>query len=198
LRNYLKELHDAGLSYNQIAQQTGIERHRVSAIAKGVKTLKSASKEYSTVRNVSRRTAYAKIRESGLSPVEANKYRRIGLSDKTYIHNSARDVAHTKINKQMYQLKMLAEFENLKSHESKIIECFSKAHAKINKKSLINMINNIADYFTEIEETEDGEEYSSETTLINEAVRDGQSKLGGSNWQLKRIIDIETIEYNIG
>lgn len=197
MRNYIHELHENGLNYKQLSQQTGINAKRISKISRGLIKVKSNTREYQIIRNANRRNAYNKLVESGLSPEAANKYRRIGLSEQTYTHRSQRQVAHTKINATMHQLKLLAEFQNIKTKETRIIECFSLGHKHINAADIKEYLSNLDDYFDEISEV-DRSEYDNEQEMIDEAIRDGQSKLGGSNWELKRIIDIETITYNIG
>jgi hypothetical protein len=97
----------------------------------------------------------------------------------------------------MYQLKMLAEFENSKTKETRIIECFSLGHKRIDTPEIKEYLSDINEYFDNLSEV-DRSEYDDSQELIDEAIRDGQSKLGGSNWELKRVIDIETITYNIG
>ncbi len=197
MRNYIRELHENGLSYKQISNETGISTKRLSSFARGLKKLSSKQPEYSIIRNVNRCTAYKKLTESGLSPEAANKYRRIGLSEQTYSHRSIRQVSHTKINATMNQLKLLAEFENIKTKETRIIECFSLGHKHIDTPEIKEYLSDIDDYFEQISEI-DRSEYDDSQEMIDEAIRDGQSKLGGSNWELKRVIDIETITYNIG
>src|SRR3972149_786714 len=197
MRNYVAELHSAGLPFTEIAKQTGISAKKLSQFARG-KPLKSVSKDYQILRNASRRNAYKIIRESGLTPGEAEKYRRIGLSEKTYHHFTQRVVAHTKLNKTMYQLKMLAEFYNPKTKENRIITCFSMAHSEINIDSFTDFLNTGIEQILDDMSEADAAEYDSNQELIGEAIRDGQSKLGGSNWELKRIIDVEVIIYKIG
>jgi len=170
MRNYVQELHELGKTYSELAQETGLSRKTLSLLARGIKQVKSDSETYNIIRNASRRIAYQKIRESGVSATAAGKYRRIALSPETYQHFSTRHVKHTRLEVTMRQLKMLAEFENKKQKQTAIIECFSYGHKRIRDQQ----------------------------TLIDEAIRDGQSKLGGSNWQLKRIIDLEIIKYQIG
>ena len=190
MRNYVGELHAAGLPFTEIQKQTGINVKKLSRIARDIQSLKASSKDYKILRNTSRRTAYTQLRESGVSAKMANKYRRIGLSQRTYFHETTRNVSHTNINKIMYQLKMLAEFINQKTKERKFPEpdgvCFSLAHAQIDETEL----SGDADSFNANDEIDN--------ELINEAIRDGQAKLGGSNWELLRIVDIEVITYKIG
>lgn len=169
MRNYFKELHEAGLSYQAIAKKSGVGVKKVSAVARGVAKLKSGTPQYAAARNVSRRFAYERLRASGLTAQQADKYRRIALSERTYAHESTREVAHTYINKTMLQAKVFAEFENTKTHEIKFIDCFSQA-------------------------------YSSDKFDYDKAVKEAVENITieGSNWKLKRIIDIEIIEFKIG
>lgn len=170
MRNYLGELKAQGLTYKQIAAETGISRKRVSEIARGIETVKSATDTYATIRNVSRRLGYQKLRET-LSAKEAEQYRRIVLSERTYTHKTIREVKHTHIEKDMIQLKILAEFRNTRTKKLKEEKGFSSGY----ERSQFNQ---------------------SEAT--GEAIREAQSRLGGSNWELQRIIDLEYITYQIG
>lgn len=202
MRNYVNELHNAGLTFTDIAKQTGISSKKLSQLSRGIKPLKSTSNDYQILRNASRRNAYKLIRESGVTAKDANKLRRIGLSEKTYHHLSIRNVSHTKINKTMYQLKMFAWFINRKTKEIKAPPpngyCFSAAHSKINIKDFERFLNDGIDTIIDEMAEADVSEYDSNQELLNEAIRDGQSKLGGSNWELKSIVDIEVITYKIG
>ncbi len=197
MRNYTNELRQAGKSIKQISELTGINKTKISKLSTGEKVLKSGSKEYQIIRNTSRKVAYKKLRDSGLSAKAADKYRRIGISERTYIHKSKRNVKHTEINKKMFQLKMLAEYQNIKTKEKRIIESFSNAYSDIDIDGIYDYANNLDSYY---DDTADiiREDYSSAQEMIAEAVAQAQSKLGGSNWELLRIIDVETIEYNIG
>jgi len=92
----------------------------------------------------------------------------------------------------MHQIKLLAEYQDEKTEEKRIVESFSKAHAQ---KPDIKEIS--ADFLDEMGET-DHVEYDTMREMVDEAIRDGQARLGGSNWFLLRIIDIEVITFNIG
>lgn len=194
-RNYIKELHDSGMSIKKIAQQTGISQKKVSALSHGIGKLSSKTREYENVRNLSRRTAYQEARKSGLTPDAAHKYERIGLSENTYHHHSTKQVHHTKLQGQMQQLKILGEFQNLKTKEKRIVEGVSKARKHISPDDIAEIsIEQLEDDKENIETFED---YPESSKMLQEAIQAAQGKLGGSNWQLIRIIDIETITYNI-
>lgn len=191
-RNYIAELKTQGISLREIERQTGINRKRLSEYNSGKKALKSSTEAYEKLRNLNRKTAYDALRKQGMDADQADKYRRIVSSPKTYHHQTHRAVTHTRINKTMYQLKMLAEYGEEKTKEKRIIESFSMAHAS---KPDIREISD--DFINEMGET-DVSEYDDNQEMVNEAIRDAQSKLGGSNWYLIRIIDIEVITYQIG
>lgn len=191
-RNYISELKSQGLSLREIERQTGINHRRLSEYVTGKKPLKSSSKAYETLRNINRKTSYNQLRQQGMATREADKYRRIVSSPKTYQHKSTRSVKHTRIDKTMYQLKMLAEYSEAKSHEKRIIESFSFAHAS--KPDTWDISSDFIDEMGEL----DVQDYDTNMQMVNEAIRDAQSRLGGSNWMLERIIDIEVVSYVIG
>lgn len=199
MRNYVKEIHDAGLTYKELSNRTGISSKKLSRIARGIDKLSSKSSQYNVIRNENRRFAYEILRKSGIAPESANKYRRIGISSESYTHKRKRTVKHIKIQKTMFQIKILGLFRNMKTGEEKRAEGVSHAREKINTKSFIDFIydNDIQETLEELAETIP-QEYDDNQELIQEAINSARGHLGGTNWELIRIIDIEEIEYVIG
>lgn len=207
-RNYIGELRDQGLSYRKISEETGINSKKLSAYSTGKKALKSSSKEYEVIRNANRRIAYNKIRREGvtfskktgkvlpMSSREASMRRRTFTSPKThYIQNPPRQVAHPKIQKNMYQLRLLAEYEHDKTHEVKLIESYSYAHAS--KPDTFNMGSD--EFISDMGELNVAK-YDDDQTMFFEAINEARSKCGSDfySWNLKRILEIEVISYHIG
>lgn len=204
-RNYIAELKEAGLSLRTIEAETGISHQRLSEFFTGRKSLSSTSKAYEALRNANRRVGYQKLRREGMvrladnrtrpfTGAEARKYRRAFTSPEVHHAQSTKKVSHMRIEKHVFQLKMLAEYEHDKTHERKIIESFSKAHSVKPDTWLID-----EDYVSVLGEV-DVQEYDETQEMLYEAIRDARGTLGDKdyNWQLVRIIHLEVITYHIG
>jgi len=171
MRKYIAEIKTKGLSFKQIAKETGITENLIRDIASGKVKLKSggAGSNYEKIRNANRRIGYRKAREAGLTPERANEARRtiFNPEKQTTERASIREVKH-KAETTRFQTRILGEFKHDKRKEIKISEGFSHAYLEYNK----------------IEQTD-------------EAIKEAQSKLGSSGWQLIRLIEHEVIEYKI-
>ncbi len=196
MRDYVNELRNTGLTIKQIAKETGISTKKISALSHGLRKLKSGTRDYENIRNLSRRTGYKLMRESGFTSEAASRKRRLVTSEKTYKHSSTKKVKHTKLQGTMQQLKITGEFKNLKTKEKRIVDGVSKARRRIKPEDVAEVsIENLEDDKENIETFED---YPESSKMLQEAIQMAQGKLGGSNWQLIRIIDIEVITYIIG
>lgn len=164
--NYFNELKSIGLSYSEIAKQTGINRHKISEYARGVRELKTGT-DYFKGYNLTRKTAYKLARTGGYTRAEARKKRTTLLKQEKQPEYIIRNVkAMTQTTR--FQLRILGLFRNRKTKTTQTVTGWSNAHVVVDNK-----------------------------TMLQEAIREAQSKLGGSNWELIRILDIEITEYHL-
>lgn len=206
-RDYISELRLQGLSLRQIEKQTGIDHRRLSEYSTGKKALKSSSKAYEKIRNFNRKHAYETIKKEGItynnkthelekiSPQEASKLRRRFYNPEIKLTHRVREVAHTKIHKNMHQLRIYAELQHDKTHEVKLVEGLSDGHADCPDTYMMKSV----EFQDEMRET-NVEKYDLSQEMFAEAIDDCRSKCGSDyyNWHLKRVLDVEVITYEIG
>jgi len=156
-RNYIKELHELGLTYKQIAKETGYSKDMISSIAIGRRRLpKSDTKGYERIRNACRRATYAEARERGKESIIATKARRLRPEFVTKGIDKVWQPKKSTYPYNTYQLSLLGTFRNDKTQEIKEdIPCYSALH------KVIDM-----------------------PRMIDECEAFGQSQLGGSNWKM--------------
>jgi len=169
MRNYVAELKQLGYSLKDISGEVGMSAAQLSRIKTGKIKLQSGTKEYETIRNVSRRLSYREARKAGLTSSRASGERRTLISPerRTKESESVREVK-SKQETTRYQMRILALFWNFKTKESQFSQGFSHAYLTID----IDMMQ-------------------------EEAVSEAQSRLGGSNWKLQRIAEREIMEYRL-
>ena len=168
MRNYVAELKSRGLTYKQLAKETGVNIKTLQGIKTGRISLKSTQPIYEQIRNANRRIGYSQARQAGLNPARANISRRTILDPEklTQELKSLREVKH-KAESTRYQMRILGDFYNAKQKKTKLQEGFSHAYIEVY------------------------------TDMLHEAISEAQSKLGGSGWVLTRLIEKEIIEYKI-
>lgn len=161
MRDYVSELASLGMNAEGISRNSGVS---VSAM----KHLKANTPEYESIRNLVRRESRRKLRASGMSPGEASRLRRT-LTDpnaKPRKHNVSK-VVESKSDQTLDQYYIFGMFT-------------------LRDKSSRQVIETRYGYgFTE--KVRKGE-YTTRQ-LISMAVRQAKSKLGGTNWKLKKLIE---------
>ncbi|MAF42978.1 MAG: hypothetical protein CMI54_02240 [Parcubacteria group bacterium] len=169
MRNYIKELTRAGHTARELSGETGLSASALSRYKTGAKVLKSGTKAYETIRNANRRIGYREARKAGLSSERASARRRVIFDPdiEAADFKSTRVIGH-KEDTTRFQMRLIGEFYNYKTKKTRIQQGFSHARLTIDKK-----------------------------VFQSEAIADAQAKLGGSNWQLQRIIETEIIEYRL-
>ena len=169
MRNYIGELKGLGYTLKALSKETGISQAELSRFKTGVKKLSSGSKDYETIRNTTRRLGYQEARAAGLTSERALATRRTITDPEKLISDMAskRIVKH-KAETTRFQMRILGKFHNYKTGDTAIKQGFSHAYTTINKKE-----------------------------MEAEAVAEAQSKLGGSNWKLQKILEREIIEYEL-
>ena len=167
MRNYLAELKGRGYSFARLASETGVSSRQLSAFKSGKTKLTSSLPAYEKIRNANRRLAYGEARSAGLSPERANISRRTMFDPrlKAIIRKSTR-VVKAKAPTTRYQLRILGEFHNTKTKATRLQNGFSHAYIRIDN-----------------------------AVMEEEAVNDARFKLGGTNWELRRIIEREMTEF---
>jgi transcriptional regulator with XRE-family HTH domain len=159
-RNYIKELHELGLTYKQIAKETGYSRDMVASISIGRRRIpKSSTKRYEAIRNAVRRATYAEARKRGLPSKAARKLRRELPEEIKKTSGKVWEVKETITGVKEYQLTIVGDFYSEKQKEYAYdIKCYSAAHTEV-------------DF----------------PTMISECEANGQAQLGGSDWKLVKI-----------
>ncbi|MBT9142782.1 MAG: hypothetical protein DDT29_01178 [Dehalococcoidia bacterium] len=161
IRNYVKELHDRGYTYKQLASELRVSRWTVSRLARGIKPLpKSEHPFYEIIRNTSRRLSYQEARSWNLSPAIASVVRRSLLNPqpKPRYKEVLRRVK-TKQAKTLWQLNIIAEFQHSVTKQKIIAEGWSYSYLEQN-------------YLRQ----------------LTEAVDDVRGKREDSNWNLIKVI----------
>ncbi|MBU1148373.1 MAG: hypothetical protein KKD11_08500 [Candidatus Omnitrophica bacterium] len=168
MRNYIAELKSLGFSTKELVEQTGFSASKLSRLKSGSQKLHSGTADYEIIRNTSRRLAYKISRKT--ESVEAASASRRALPNPVAEAIETRSVRVIKARQDTtrFQLKILAKFRNEKTKETRFQNGFSFAYLVIDK-----------------------------DIMTGEAVREAQSKLGGSNWLLQRIISRQIIEYKL-
>ena len=167
MRNYIGELKQRGYSFSRLSKETGVSSKELSAYSKGIKPLKSASDAYEMIRNANRRLAYQEARQAGLAPERANIRRRVMFDPELEeIESTSKRIVKAKQETTRYQLRILGEFYNPKTKDTRIQDGYSRAYLEID-----------------------------DAVMEAEAVNDARNKLGGTNWELKRIIEREMMQY---
>ena len=167
MRNYIGELRQRGYTLKKLAAETGIDTKRLSAAAKGDAPFRSGTKLYELVRNANRRLAYREARAAGVTSERARTRRRTLLSPELEpIASTSVRLVKAKQKTTRFQVRLLGEFYNPKLKQTKIQEGYSRAYLKIDNDK-----------------------------MDEEAVNDARLKLGGTNWELRRVIEREIIEY---
>ena len=176
MRNYIEELKGSGLTYKELARETGIAVKTLQGLKSGRIKLQGggAGSMYENIRNANRRLGYKKARQAGMSPERASSARRTILNPKrvTDVRRSTREVKHLQ-DTTRFQTRILGEFYHAKRKETRIQEGFS--HAYLTPKDHV-------------------EHHASQT---EEAIADAIIKLGGTGWELVRLIEHEVIKYKI-
>ena len=159
-RNYIKELHDLGWSYRQIARETKLSLGGVHNIATGkAKLPKSTTERYERIRNVNRRATYAEARKRGLPSEVATKLRRELPKEVKKIAGKVWEVKETVTGVKEYQLTIVGDFYSEKQKAwAYDVKCYSAAHTEV-------------DF----------------PTMESECEANGQAQLGGSDWKLVKI-----------
>lgn len=167
MRNYIKELKERGYKLYQIAQESGLSEKFISGVYHGKRRVKSYTRQYEIIRNVSRRYSYREARRAGLSSARASEQRRtaFNIQWEMAIKESVREVKHRQENT-YFQLRMLAEYEHSQTHDITLMESTSYAHKDKDEKR-----------------------------DIDEAINNARGKLQDSHFRLKRIIEKEYITY---
>jgi len=167
MRNYIGELKARGYTLKQLATETGVPSKRLSAAARGISPFRSGSKLYEAVRNANRRLGYREARAAGMTSERASASRRTIFDPELKpIEITTEKLVKAKQKTTRYQVRLLGEFYNPKEKKTKIQEGFSRAYLQIDNEK-----------------------------MDEEAVNDARLKLGGTNWELRRVIEREIIEY---
>ena len=206
MRNYIRELHENKVSIAAIAKATGIKQKRLSALSQGMVSLKSGTPEYERVRNLSRRLEYKALRETGLSPTQANKNRRLLFRPETLIKSSTRKIARRpriegqerKIDalQEFYQLRMIGQWQReVPPFEVRTIESFSTTHdKKFSIKEFVADFNE-AGWETATEAGYgDAKHFEDAQDAIDECIIAARGQLEGSNWILIKILKLEWVK----
>lgn len=169
MRNYIGELRTRGITLKTIAKGAHISPKKVSDFYHGKLALKSGTKEYEKIRNLSRRTAYGEMRKIGITSAEARQTRRVAYSPE-WQPKEKRVIREVKFRQDTtrYQLYVVAEFKHSRTHEVRILKGTSYAHL---------------DY-----------DYDRD---LKEAIGNIRGQLNDSHWQLQRVIEYHIIEYKL-
>lgn len=124
MRNFVAEIIGQGLSYRDVAKQSGLSLAKVKAIGKGAKPTRA---EYLKTYNVNRRIGYTKARQAGFKSEVAREKRVQILSEESRNWSSTRKVK-SPTHATHYQLRILGEFRNRRTKELRITEGYSFAH----------------------------------------------------------------------
>jgi len=167
MRNFIGELKTKGYTYKALSRQSGVSARKLSELARGVRTVSRA--DYLQAYNLNRKLAYREARHAGLAPEAAREVRPkiYDTARRTMERETTRIVKH-KQETTRYQLRILGEFFNSRTNELKFSQGFSRAYLEYNEKE-----------------------------QLEEAIAEAQSRLGGSNWSLRRLIEKEIIEYQL-
>lgn len=124
---------------------------------------KSGTPEYAAIRNTNRRLARQYARESGMSSKQADFYRRKILNpDLTETVKNVTRKVKARYSQGVNQYFIFGEFRNAKTKEKRFAYGFTKTYKSKRK---------------------------NKNKLITEAVQNARGKLGGTNWELIRIIE---------
>lgn len=169
MRNYIEELKVRGYSYEVLAKETGVSVSKLRSIKTGRTSLHSTSPLYERIRNANRRIGYREARRAGLAPDKATGARRTLFAPdlETHFTKKTRRVQFKETTTR-FQVRILGDFYNLKLKKSAISEGFSWAYPRLNKKR-----------------------------MTGEAIAEAQSRLGGTDWILQRLIELEVMEYKL-
>lgn len=140
MRNYIGELRDAGLTWAQIARETGKSTRQLRRLATGEAHLKAGTKDYESIRNVSRRVSYKLTKES-FGSERARKYRREALSERVRQRKSVKEVKYKEPSTH-WQIRIVGLFR--RRNITRIAEGFSPADVKINRETMIDQAINDA------------------------------------------------------
>lgn len=169
MRNYIAEIKSKGYTYKQISRATGVDKADLQDFRTGRVKLSSTSADYERIRNANRRLAYKQVRRAGLSSKQATRLRRTMFDPELKAtETETTRIVRAKQETTRYQLRILGDFYNAKTKQSKISEGYSHAYLEID-----------------------------DVMMTEEAIAEAQSKLGGTNWKLTRILEHELMEYKL-
>ncbi len=167
MRNYIGELKARGYTLKQLASETGVSSKRLSAAARGISPLRSGTLNYEAVRNANRRLGYREARASGSSSERASALRRTIFDPELEpISSTSSRLVKSKQETTRFQVRLKGDFYNPKEKTTKIETGYSRAYLEIDNEK-----------------------------MDEEAINDARLKLGGTNWELRRVIEREIIEY---
>lgn len=142
MRNYIGELRDAGLTWDQLSRETGKSSRQLRRYVTGEAKLKSGTSSYEQIRNASRRVSYRLTKES-FGTERARSYRREALSPEVRESKSLKTVKHKEPSTH-WQIRIVGLFR--RRSVTKIAEGFSRADYKINRAVMIDQAINDARY----------------------------------------------------
>lgn len=161
MRDYIGELKSIGFSIKAIAKQAGLTAARL------LKPFKSGTKEYEAIRNTNRRLASEYLRQHGATPAQVGKLRRAALNPeaKPLTKNIVRKIK-SHYAQGFFQYYIYGEF-----HEPVYGSRFPNVMYQYGFSS---------SYRRKVPVTE---------RLIKKCVENARGKLGGTNWQLIKILE---------
>jgi hypothetical protein len=209
-RNWLGELHDAGLSYAKIAKETGFGKARIKRI---ISEGTQSKEEWNTVYNANRRIAWRQTRQEVTTEnpynakaskheitrhrktIESEVRRRAShrYSPKTHESREIRTVK-AKQNSTRFQMRIYAEFREEETQEIRRVTGYSYAAVAI---------------LAEDEESSASDGLFSRADLEDQAIADCHRRLTGqkgiadsgtptdSPWVLEHIIERVIVEYRL-
>jgi hypothetical protein len=215
MRNYIGELLGRGVKASTIAKQAGISVKAVNGYAIGMTRLKSGTKAYEAIRNVSRRTEYEIARKSGMTPAQATKNRRVILRPEALVKTTTRKVKKepnmihgkpvervidTVPNHEFWQLRLLGRWQeeveagNPNPPQIRIVDAYSRTHPK--KFPLDDILSEFDEEGWE-SLTQAGYGYAhhqeSAQDALDECIITSRFQLGTSNWILIQILRLEWV-----
>jgi hypothetical protein len=198
MRNYIEELFAHGMTIQRVSKETGISARRLNGLAVGMSKLKSGSKQYEKIRNLSRRMSYAEVRKSGMSPKQASKQRRVVLREKTLIKTSRKTIHHSTHGQQYFQLRMLAKWQSEeKPYPERIIDSYSTAHqTKFPIKEILAQFEDGGWEALTDEGYGQAHHLESAQDAFDECLIHARGQLNGSNWILVKIYRLEWVVTN--
>ena len=191
MRNYVNELLNNGMSVRTIAKQAGISVRQVNGLSIGMTRLKSGTKAYEAIRNISRRTEYGQARKAGMTAKQASVSRRILLRPETLVKNKTRKVEKSLHGQSFFQLILNGTWqkEHTKKKLFRIINSASAAHhEKFDLKPILETFDE-GGWEALHGELGYGEAHHTEfgKDAFDECIIQARGQLGDSNWKLVKI-----------